>query len=359
MSDAPNVPAAATDVAEVAKAVFACFVRADAAALFELFGPAMRAAIPLEKASALLAQVVAARGGWQASERAEGEASLTEGTWLVRAERGEWKLALRIDGDGRVANLALGDPVPVGVRGLRTLEEMVTALESMLGPLPGRLRAALLAVDRRKFVRECDRELAYENIAMPLDTADGVPAPPLRALIDEHGSYATLLKASGVEMSRSMISQPLIYAATFKALGLAEGHRYLDVGSGTGYGAALASHIVGPSGQVTTMDVDPYLVEQTARLTRDCANVSVLHADGLAAADLLRTHDRCWLTFAVERVPEALLASLAEGAVLLAPVGPLGGTQMLTHHSRQDGKIVERQIAHVRYVSVRGLIDKK
>ncbi len=341
------------DVADVEKAVFGCFVRVDAAALFELFDPTMRAAITLEKATALVAHLVAARGAWQSSERAGGDTSATDGSWRVRTERGEWKLSIRIDGEGRVAGLGVGEPAGDG--GLHTAEAMVAAVESLLGPLPGRLREALLAVDRARFVRECDRELAWENLAMPLDTADAAPMPPLRALIAEHGSYAAVINARLLG-AVSTISQPLVYAAAFKAMALAEGHRYLDLGSGTGYGAALASHIVGPTGTVTTVDVDPRLVEETARLTRECVNVSAVHADGLAATDLLRTHDRCWLTFAVERVPEPLLASLAEGAVLLAPVGPSGGTQMLTLHTRQDGSVIERPVAPMRYVAARGLV---
>ncbi|MGO8991794.1 MAG: methyltransferase domain-containing protein [Polyangiaceae bacterium] len=343
------------DVADVVKVVFARVVAGDAQGLFDLFSPRAREALPLEKTAATLAGIVAARGAWKSVERTEGETSLTRGTWLVKAERGEWKLHVGLDEEGRIAGIAMTEPGP-DLKGIRTAEALVATLETTLGPLPPRVRDAILSVDRARFARACDQELAYENIALPLDTPHGPLVPSMRALLDEHGTLLAIMAKGILGASGSTISQPLIYAGAFKALGLAERHRYLDIGSGTGYGAALASHIVGPNGRVTSMDVDPHLVAEAARLTRDCGNVSVLHADGLAAADLLRDHDRAWITFAVTKVPDTLTDALAEGAVLLAPVGPSGGMQMLTHHTRANGELVVKPIAPVRFSPARGLV---
>jgi protein-L-isoaspartate(D-aspartate) O-methyltransferase len=315
----------------------------------------MRQAAPAERVPALLASLVSARGAWKSTERAAGETSPTRGTWLVHAERGDWKVVLEIDGDGRVAGLGVTDPVQADLRGLRTADALVATIESVLGPLPTRLRAALLAVDRSRFVRACDVELAFENVALPQDTPNGARLPPFRELLAEHGTLAAIAQKGLLGASGSTISQPLIYAIAFKALGLDEGHRYLDLGSGTGYGAALASHIVGAGGKVTTVDVDPHLVQETARLTKDRGNVNAVCGDGLAAREMVREHDRCWITFAVVQVPEALTAALSEGSALLAPVGPLDAMQMLTRYSMVKGALVEQKLAPVRFIPGRGL----
>ena len=344
------------DVTEVEKRVRALVSASDGPGLFELLGPRMRELVPLEKASLFLERVIAARGAWLGSARTAGENSPSRGTWKVHAERGEWKLEITLDEQGRIGGLLITDAAPVELRGLRSAEELVKAIEESLGPLPPRLRTALLTVDRARFVRPCDVELAWENIALPIDTPHGPSMPPFATLIAQHGSLGELLKKGLLGGSGSTISQPLIYAGSFKALGLAEGHRYLDIGSGTGYGAALASNVVGPSGKVTTLDVDPYLVEQAVLLNREAGNVCGVVADGLAAAELLREHDRAWITFAIEKVPEALTDALAEGAILLAPVGPLDDTQMLTRFSRVEGKLTRQALVPVRFIPARALV---
>ncbi len=58
-----------------------------------------------------------------------------------------------------------------------------------MGPLAPELRDALVSVDRAQFVREVDRELAFENLALPLDTPDSPAAPPVADMIAAHGSW--------------------------------------------------------------------------------------------------------------------------------------------------------------------------
>src|SRR5262249_46943947 len=155
------------------------------------------------------------------------------------------------------------------------------------------------------------------------------------------------------------ISAPMMYALAFRILGLAEGHRLLELGTGTGYGAALGAHIVGPRGHVTSVDVDPHLVGAARDLLRDLANVTLMHDDGLTRAALAAAHDRAWLTFSVEEIPRSLIDALPEGAILLAPVGPPPpAPQRWRRWQREGGTLVEKDLPFpVWFIPARAIID--
>ncbi|HJZ86973.1 MAG TPA: methyltransferase domain-containing protein [Polyangia bacterium] len=238
---------------------------------------------------------------------------------------------------------------------------MLGAIEARLGPLPGPMRAAFLAVDRVRFVRPCDRAVAYQGWPLPLDTPHGEKVPPVAELLARHGTWERALFAPEFRAAGATVSAPLMYALSFHLLGLAEGQRMLELGSGTGYGAALAAHIVGRSGRVTSVEVDPHLVRVARALNQDLPQVQVLHADGLARADLAATHDRVWLTFSVAEIPRLLVEALPEGAVLLAPVGPPPPSpQRLLRFERAGGALVEKEIPiPVWFLAARGLIEDR
>jgi protein-L-isoaspartate O-methyltransferase len=205
--------------------------------------------------------------------------------------------------------------------GSDTATQMLREIEARVGSLPARHRRAFLTVDRARHVREVDRAYAWRDMPLPLDTPHGPAMPSVDALIAQYGSYTGALFSRAFKDVAATISAPAIYAACYQLLGLDEGHRLLELGTGTGYGAALAAEIVGASGCVTSIEVDPVLV-RAARERVPAPNARVLHDDGLARADLVAAHDRICVTFAVEQLPQRLLEGLQEGAVLIAPVGP-------------------------------------
>lgn len=132
---------------------------------------------------------------------------------------------------------------------------LVAAIEARLGSaLPDPYKRAFLAVDRARYVRDVDRAYAWRDIPLPLDTPHGPSSPSVDELIAQHGSYEAALFSSAFVGVVATISAPGIYAASFGLLGLGQGHRLLELGSGTGYGAALAAEVVGPRGSVTTID---------------------------------------------------------------------------------------------------------
>jgi protein-L-isoaspartate(D-aspartate) O-methyltransferase len=219
---------------------------------------------------------------------------------------------------------------------------LVEKIEALLGPLPPPLRAAILAVDRARFVRPCDRALAAENWPLPLDTAAGNKVPPAQEILDRHGSWLAALAGPEFAGAVATISAPSMYPLAFHLLGLAEGDRLLELGAGTGYGAALAAHVVGARGLVTSVEVDPHLVAEARANTADLPQVRIEHADGLARPDLAAACTHAWLTFSVPEVPSALVDALPEGGVLLAPVGPPPlASQRWLRFERRNRVIVE------------------
>jgi protein-L-isoaspartate(D-aspartate) O-methyltransferase len=176
------------------------------------------------------------------------------------------------------------------------------------------------------------------------------------------------------------VSAPHAYLLSYALLGLEEGDHLLELGSGTGYGAALARHIVGPRGRVTSIEIDPDLHARAARLLAapevpEQAELSALApprpadpsapapprlalllGDARALAPSLMTGPeplRVAVTYAIAEPPEALLARLPPGGRIVAPVGRrrLEEEQTLERWERDDrGALRGSTHGAVRYV---------
>jgi protein-L-isoaspartate(D-aspartate) O-methyltransferase len=186
----------------------------------------------------------------------------------------------------------------------------------------------MLAVRRERFVREEDANRAYDDIPLPLDA-------------DERGGHAT-------------ISAPHAYVLSFDLAHLSPGDRLLELGAGTGYGAALAAHIVGPDGRVVTVEIDPLLAARAKELLADLPNVAVIEADAMTLTEEWSGTNKVIVTFAIPRIPEAWLERVPEGGVLVAPVGPPETAQRLVRVRRADGALEHSAHGAVRYVANRG-----
>ena len=209
-----------------------------------------------------------------------------------------------------------------------------------LGGLVGRevlarYAAALLAVPRERFVLPDDLAIS----------ADDAPAP---------------LDAEGL----STVSAPHAYLLSYGLLGLGEGDHLVELGTGTGYGAALASHIVGPEGRVTSIEIDPELQARAARLlaephARGPAPMTLLCGDarelapGVLAAAPRDALVEVTVTYALAEAPDWLLAALPDGARLVAPVGRSEEDQILVRWSRDRGTTRRSVHGSVRYVAER------
>ena len=167
-----------------------------------------------------------------------------------------------------------------------------------------RVAAALHEVPRHLFLPEQPAEAAYRDDAI-----------------------VTKRDETGQPISSS--SQPAIMAIMLDQLNLAEGQRVLEIGAGTGYNAALISHIVGPSGQVTSVDIDPDLAE-TAREHLDRAGfgeVMVACADGAGGYPSRAPYDRIIATVGVSDLAPAWLEQAGPQARIVVPLD-LRGPQL-------------------------------
>jgi protein-L-isoaspartate(D-aspartate) O-methyltransferase len=146
------------------------------------------------------------------------------------------------------------------------------------------------------------------------------------------------------------ISQPYIVALMTQLAEVASDHVVLEVGTGSGYQAAILAHL---ARRVCTIEIIPQLAETAAKTLRDLAydNVSVRLGDGYAGWPDCGPFDAIVVTAALGHLPPPLLEQLKVGGRLVMPVGPGYTTQQLTVVEKIAlGKTTTRAVALVRFV---------
>jgi protein-L-isoaspartate(D-aspartate) O-methyltransferase len=145
------------------------------------------------------------------------------------------------------------------------------------------------------------------------------------------------------------ISQPYVVAYMTEQLGVQGGHRVLEVGTGSGYQAAVLSRL---AREVVSVERYRTLADtarkRLAALGYD--NVEVLAGDGLAGVPERGPYDRIIVTAAAETVPDALVADLAEGGMMVLPLGPHSGPQRLVKLTKGEQGINQEDLIGVRFV---------
>jgi protein-L-isoaspartate(D-aspartate) O-methyltransferase len=178
---------------------------------------------------------------------------------------------------------------------------------------------AMRAVPRHLFVPEELREAAYRDRPLPI------------------GGGQT-------------ISQPYVVAAMTEALAVGAGDKVLEVGTGTGYQAAVLAEV---ASEVHTLEVVSALARPAAaRLTRlGYRNVEVHEGDGTAGWPAAAPYDGILVSCGAPAVPPALLTQLAPGRRLVIPVGPPGEVMDLQVWTKEaDGTASHESLMEVRFV---------
>lgn len=184
-----------------------------------------------------------------------------------------------------------------------------------------RVLAAFGAVPREAFVPERLHEFAYEDAPLPI--------------------------AAG-----QTISQPYIVALTVQALGLRGGERVLEIGTGSGYAAAILGSLAKDVYTVERLEALASSAESTLR-RRGFGNVEVRCADGTLGWPEHAPYDAIAVAAGGPEVPRALMSQLAPGGRLVIPVGP-ESEQVLTRITREADGFREEALTPVKFVPLIG-----
>lgn len=179
-----------------------------------------------------------------------------------------------------------------------------------------------------------------------LRAMEEIPRDIFVAAADRADAYRD--SALGIACGQT-ISQPFVVAYMTEQLQPQKHHRVLEIGTGSGYQAAILSRLCR---EVLTIERYRTLADSArVRLEKlGCDNVEVMLGDGFNIPAGAGSFDRIMVTAAMEEVPEALTHRLEPGGVLIAPVGPYQGTQTLVRMIRTEGGMARKDLVDVRFV---------
>ncbi|MGH6689589.1 MAG: methyltransferase, FxLD system [Gammaproteobacteria bacterium] len=174
------------------------------------------------------------------------------------------------------------------------------------------IEAAFLAVRRHHFLPSEPPNVAYRDQVVTTKVKDGIPI--------------------------SASTQPSMMATMLEQLDLRPGHQVLEIGTGTGYNAALMAHIVGERGKVVTVDLDEDIVaEARENLGRaGYARVQCVRADGGDGHEDAAPFDRIIVTVGSWDIPPALRQQLREGGRLVIPISIRGPQRSVAFERRGE-----------------------
>ena len=186
---------------------------------------------------------------------------------------------------------------------------------------------AILAVPREEFMDPRFKDYAYMDRPFPIP-GDG----------------------------RQTISAPYMYPASYEPLGIEPGMNALEIGAGSGYGAALAKELVGEEGLIVSVEINRKTHAFAGKnLKRTGYDVELILGDGSMGYPKLAPYDVVSVTASTPDIPPPLLDQLKMGGKLIAPVGgrSLEGQDLLLIH-KTEGGLTRRSLMKVVYVPLLG-----
>ncbi len=199
----------------------------------------------------------------------------------------------------------------------QTKMQFLYALRSK-GVTDARVLTAMEKVDRAAFVKGLFSDRAYEDMPLPINCGQ-------------------------------TISQPSVVGIMTQALNVQPRHKVLEVGTGSGYQAAILAQL---ARRVYTVDRHKRLVAEAQAVfdAQDITNITAFAADGSHGLPDQAPFDRILLTAAAEDPPSPLLAQLRVGGIMVLPVGQSDTVQSLIRVTRTDTGFDYDELRQVRFV---------
>ena len=202
----------------------------------------------------------------------------------------------------------------------------------------------------------------FRNLSKAIDSKTVIEAMervPRERFVPQDSRHMAYLDIAIAIGEGQTISQPYIVALMAKALGLKGTEKVLEVGTGSGYQAAVLSNLthrgLTPQGKVVTVELIPLLAGRAEALLAELGydNVEVKEAGPILGCPSLAPFDAIVVAAAAPRVPESLTDQLAVGGRLVAPVGTRE-SQELIQALRTDEGISIRALGPCRFVPLIG-----
>jgi protein-L-isoaspartate(D-aspartate) O-methyltransferase len=186
--------------------------------------------------------------------------------------------------------------------------------DGMKGRVDERVLQAMMKVKRALFVPEKCKSMAYADMPLPIG----------------HGQT---------------ISAPHMVAIMVQLLDLREGMKVLDIGTGSGYHAAVMAQLVGSTGYIYSVEIIPELVKMAGENLKVAGieNVTVIQGDGSLGLPEYAPYDRINVAASAPEVPKPLMDQLAKGGKMAVPVGSY--YQELVLVTKEDGSTSQRLMA--------------
>ena len=196
------------------------------------------------------------------------------------------------------------------------------------------------------------QQIAARGVQDPLVLEAMRTVPRHEFVLDQYLSLAYADSPLPINHGQT-ISQPYIVAWMTETLNVGPGDRVLEIGTGSGYQAAVLAEM---DLEVYSVEIIPELVEESRnRLERlGYDQIQVLNADGYFGWQDHAPYDAIIVTAAPDHLPQPLISQLKEGGRLVIPIGPVGAVQTLWLFEKVSGEMQATNLGAVRFVPFTG-----